>query len=63
MSNPIVLACASREERAGAIRRAAQQYADILEATLRNYPLQWYHFKPFLTAKPCPDKPELKIED
>ena len=63
MSNPIVLACASREERAGAIRRAAQQYADILEATLRNYPLQWYHFKPFLAAKPCPDKPGLKIED
>jgi len=55
MSEPIFLVCTSREERAGAIRRAAQQYADILEATLRKYPLQWYHFKPFLTAKPNPE--------
>ncbi|MCP5053442.1 MAG: lauroyl acyltransferase, partial [bacterium] len=63
MSNPIVLACTTREERAEAIRRAAHQYADILEATLRNYPLHWYNFKPFLAPKPGPDKPELKIED
>jgi predicted LPLAT superfamily acyltransferase len=55
MSEPIYLAAASRAERAGAIRRSAQQYADILEATLRNYPLQWYNFKPFLTAKPNPE--------
>ena len=55
MSEPIFLVCTSREERAGSIRRAAQQYADILEATLRKYPLQWYHFKPFLTAKPNPE--------
>ena len=54
MSEPIYLAAASRDERAGVIRRSAQQYADILEATLRNYPLQWYHFRPFL--KPNPDK-------
>jgi len=53
MSQPIYLAAASRDERAGAIRRSAQQYADILEATLRSYPLQWYHFRPFL--KPNPD--------
>jgi predicted LPLAT superfamily acyltransferase len=57
MSEPIYLAAASRDERAGAIRCSAQQYADILEATLRNYPLQWYHFEPFLTAKPNPDPP------
>ncbi len=63
MSEPIYIAAASRDERAEAIRYSAQQYADILEATLRNYPLQWYHFKPFLTAKPNPDKPELAIED
>ena len=55
MSEPIYIAAASRDERAGAIRHSAQQYADILEATLRNYPLQWYHFKPFLTAKPNPE--------
>ncbi|MGB5749610.1 MAG: lysophospholipid acyltransferase family protein [Desulfobacterales bacterium] len=52
MSEPIDLVCTSREERTGAIRQSAQKYADILEATLRNYPLQWYHFKPFLLAKP-----------
>lgn len=51
MSEPITLDCDSREERAGAIRKSAQQYADILEATLRIYPLQWYHFKPLLEAK------------
>ncbi len=48
MSEPIYLAAASREERAGAIQRSAQKYADILEATLRQHPLQWYHFRPLL---------------
>jgi predicted LPLAT superfamily acyltransferase len=52
MSEPIYLTAASRDKRAGAIQRSAQKYADILEATLRNYPLQWYHFEPFLEAKP-----------
>jgi len=51
MSAPIALDCNSREERAGAIRKSAQQYASILEATLRTYPLQWYHFTPLLDAK------------
>jgi predicted LPLAT superfamily acyltransferase len=58
MSKPIYIASASRDERAGAIRRSAQQYADILEATLRKYPFQWYHFEPFFPAKPNPDPPE-----
>ena len=58
MSEPIALVCTSREERTGTIRQSAQKYADILEATLRNYPLQWYHFEPFLTAKPNPDPPK-----
>ena len=48
LSEPIYLAAASRDERAGIIRHSAQKYADILEATLRNHPLQWYHFRPFL---------------
>ena len=52
MSKPIALDCNSREERAGAIRQSAQQYADILEATLRTYPLQWYHFEPLRDANP-----------
>jgi predicted LPLAT superfamily acyltransferase len=58
MSEPMDLVCTSREERTAAIRQSAQKYADILEATLRNYPLQWYHFKPFLTAKPNTDPPK-----
>jgi len=52
MSKPIILDCNSREERAGAIGQSAQQYADILEATLRTYPLQWYHFEPLRDANP-----------
>ncbi len=63
MSEPIVLDCTSREERPGAIRRAAQQYADILEVTLRNYPLQWYHFKPFLSARPARIRRRRRIEN
>jgi predicted LPLAT superfamily acyltransferase len=54
LSEPIYLAAASREERVGAVRRSAQKYADILEAALRNHPLQWYHFRPLL--KPGPTK-------
>jgi len=48
MSEPIYLTADSRDERAGAIRRSAQKYADILEATLRQHPLQWYHFRPLM---------------
>lgn len=48
MSKPIYVRAASRRERAAAIQLAAQQYADILEETLRRHPLQWYHFEPFL---------------
>jgi len=58
MSEPIAIGCTSRAERSGAIRQSAQKYADILEATLRTYPLQWYHFKPFLLAKPNTDPPK-----
>ena len=54
LSEPIYLTAASREERAAAIQRSAQQYADILEAALRNHPLQWYHFRPLM--KPDPPK-------
>ncbi|MEW6670939.1 MAG: lauroyl acyltransferase [Thermodesulfobacteriota bacterium] len=48
MSKPIYVQAASRRERAAAIQRAAQQYADILEETLKRHPMQWYHFEPFL---------------
>jgi predicted LPLAT superfamily acyltransferase len=48
LSEPIYLTAASREERAAAIQRSAQKYADILETALRNHPLQWYHFRPLM---------------
>jgi predicted LPLAT superfamily acyltransferase len=38
----------SREDRAAAIARAAQQYADLLEKMLREHPFEWYHFDRFL---------------
>ncbi|KPJ77866.1 MAG: hypothetical protein AMJ54_06050 [Deltaproteobacteria bacterium SG8_13] len=37
-----------RSERKEAIRRSAQHYADQLERMLRRYPLEWFHFGPFL---------------
>jgi len=52
LSEPIYLTAAAREERAGIIRHSAQKYADALAATLRNHPLQWYHFKPLLKSSP-----------
>ncbi|MHB8810705.1 MAG: LpxL/LpxP family acyltransferase [Desulfobulbaceae bacterium] len=38
----------SREDRAAAIARAAQQYADLLEKMLREHPFEWYHFDRFI---------------
>jgi predicted LPLAT superfamily acyltransferase len=52
MSKPIYIRVSSRRERTAAIQHAAQQYAVILEETLRRHPLQWYHFEPFLDLKP-----------
>ena len=51
LSEPIYVQTPSRKERAEAIRQSAQQYANILEDTLRRNPLQWYHFEPFLGSK------------
>lgn len=48
LSDPIEISPASRHERPAAIARAAQQYADLLEAHLREHPFEWYHFEPFL---------------
>ena len=52
MSEPIYLVAASRKDRVEAVQRSAQKYADILETTLRNHPLQWYHFRPLLKSVP-----------
>ncbi|MBW2633297.1 MAG: lysophospholipid acyltransferase family protein [Deltaproteobacteria bacterium] len=51
MSEPIYLEAASRKERMGVIRKSVQNYAHVLEATLRQYPRQWYHFRPFFEPK------------
>jgi len=56
LSEPICLQAPSRDKRAGAIRQSAQRYADIMAATLRRHPQQWYHFEPFLG-------PELKPKE
>lgn len=48
ITKPKYVKAASRFERKEVIRRSAQEYADVLDQTLRQYPLQWYHFEPFL---------------
>jgi predicted LPLAT superfamily acyltransferase len=48
MSDPIPIQSESRQGRAGAISRAAQQYADLLEKSLREHPYEWYHFDRFI---------------
>lgn len=45
---PIFVEAPTRKDRPEAIRAAAQAYADHLDAALGQYPLQWYHFEPFL---------------
>jgi predicted LPLAT superfamily acyltransferase len=48
LSAPIYIEKASRRNRTEAIRRSAQNYADLLEKNLREHPLEWYHFEQFL---------------
>ena len=48
LSDPIPVRAASRAQRTEAIRQAAQKYADLTEAALREHPLEWYHFERFL---------------
>ncbi len=52
LSPPIFLKTETRSQRDLVIRGSAQQYADILEQALRSHPFEWYHFEPFLSAKP-----------
>jgi predicted LPLAT superfamily acyltransferase len=47
-SDPIPIQPKSRSDRSEAISRAAQQYADLLEKTLRRHPFEWYHFDRFI---------------
>jgi predicted LPLAT superfamily acyltransferase len=48
LSEPIAIQPASRQARSEAIARAAQQYADLLEQSLRQHPFEWYHFDRFI---------------
>ena len=50
-SPPIIVQAAERSQRESAMARAAQQYADLLEDTVRRHPFQWHHFEPFLEQK------------
>lgn len=45
---PLPVTAESRERRGEAVRRAAQRYADLLEAQVRDRPLEWFHFSRFL---------------
>ena len=47
MTEPMYLKAASRKDRNAVIRKSAQAYAQVLEETLRQHPMQWYHFRPF----------------
>ena len=51
ITKPIYVKAALRAERKEAVRKSAQEYAEILEQSVRNHPLQWYHFEPFLGRK------------
>ncbi len=48
LSDPIPIESTTRADRPKAIARAAQQYADLLEQSLRQHPLEWYHFDRFI---------------
>jgi predicted LPLAT superfamily acyltransferase len=45
---PLYIEKAPRHNRAEAIRKSAQRYADLLESHLRANPFEWYHFEQFL---------------
>ncbi|MGM0424050.1 MAG: lysophospholipid acyltransferase family protein [Thermodesulfobacteriota bacterium] len=45
---PIYLQAAARSQRKECIRQAAQQYADLLQQAVHDYPFEWHHFQPFL---------------
>lgn len=51
ITKPIYVKAALRTERKEAVRKSAQEYAKILEQSVRNHPFQWYHFEPFLGKK------------
>jgi predicted LPLAT superfamily acyltransferase len=50
-SAPIRVPASDRTQRDAAMARAAQQYADLLEAAVRRHPFQWHHFDAFLETE------------
>ncbi len=57
-SPPHIVAAAARGERHKAVAAAAQDYADLLEETVRAHPYEWYHFEPFLLTPGCAEEDE-----
>lgn len=54
ISPPFYVKTPSRKERSEAVKKSAQNYADLLEEAVCQYPNQWFHFEPFLGRKlPC----------
>jgi predicted LPLAT superfamily acyltransferase len=51
MTEAMYLKAASRKDRNAVIQTSAQAYARVLEETLQQHPLQWYHFRPFFEPK------------
>jgi predicted LPLAT superfamily acyltransferase len=48
ISAPMHVRAENRSGRKQAVRRSAQAYADLMEAHLRGFPYEWYHFEPFI---------------
>lgn len=48
VSKPIYLEGESAAEKRQTVQESVQTYATLLEQSIKEYPFQWYHFKPFL---------------
>lgn len=51
IEGPIHVRAALRRERREAVTGSVRHYAALLERAVREHPLQWYHFEPFLGKK------------
>lgn len=56
VSPPIHVKAENRADRAAAVRRSVQSYADLIEGHLRGSPFEWYHFQTFLGEAVAPSK-------
>jgi lauroyl/myristoyl acyltransferase len=53
LNPPIFLKADSRRDRKKIIHMSAGKYARMLEAAVFRYPVEWYHFEPFLGPAIC----------